>query len=297
MKTDVFIVILNWNSSDETLSLVKNLNYLTNKDFRILVIDNDSKREQKEALTRLGNHVSRVIYNTKNLGYAGGNNIGIEYAMNEGADYVWILNPDIRTEPDALELLIESIKKDKSIAAIGPRICFRNDKKKIFSDGGRVDPTRGYFTYHEHSTEYIDDHPASKLHYDIDYVDGSAILMQTSAVRKTGLFREDFFLYFEETEWCMRAKRLGWNLAVNTRSVVYQRPSPKNYRYFYYMMRNRLWLAKLDGGRYKMTRSILLNQTIGSLRKISRKNFFQTVAAIHGLAAGCCLNPRVPCQK
>ena len=116
--------------------------------------------------------------------------------------------------------------KRQSIAAIGPRICFRNDKKKIFSDGGRVDPTRAT-SYHEHSTEYIDDHPASKLHYDIDYVDGSAILMQTSAVRKTGLFREDFFLYFEETEWCMRAKRLGWNLAVNTRSVVYQRPSPK----------------------------------------------------------------------
>jgi GT2 family glycosyltransferase len=82
--------------------------------------------------------VENLILNGKNLGYAGGNNIGIKKALKDDADFIWLLNPGIRVEKEALPRLLETILSDKSIAAVGPRICSRLNENEIFSDGGVV---------------------------------------------------------------------------------------------------------------------------------------------------------------
>lgn len=287
----VFIVILNWKSARETCDLVTSLeNNLDYDNFTILIVDNCSPDGSGQALRdSLPDH--RLHFTDRNLGYAGGNNIGIDAAIREGADYIWILNPDIRVEPDALRLLVDEAEKDKTIAAIGPRICNRDDKGRIYSDGGRIDPSQGYYTYHEHSNRLVNEIPSKGIFYDIDYVNGSAFLIRSNAIKQIGLLREDFFLYFEETEWCIRAKRNNWKLAINTQSVVYHRASPKKYRYYYYMTRNRIWLAKLYDNNYKKTVSILLSEILKQARKPNKKNIMHIFAQIQGVIAGQFQNP------
>ena len=137
-KTGCFVIILNYNSSKDTVSLYKELISYGMESKAIQVIDNHSNPSEIEHL-KANIPPTRLILNEKNHGYAGGNNIGIARAIREGAKYVWILNADIRLEPDTIEVLLALIESDEKLAAVGPRVCERGNPPKIVSDGAYVD--------------------------------------------------------------------------------------------------------------------------------------------------------------
>ncbi|MBK6903850.1 MAG: glycosyltransferase family 2 protein [Saprospirales bacterium] len=128
-----------------------------------------------------------LILNQKNLGYAGGNNVGIKIAIKNGADFIFIVNPDIRLENNTIPMLVEWMESNPRLASVGPRICFRDNPELIYSDGGIVEPERGYATWHLHFGKKIGEVQSQK-YTDVDYVNGSAILLRTEALKHIGPF-------------------------------------------------------------------------------------------------------------
>lgn len=242
MLNNIYIVILNYNSSEDTITLYKLFDGLP---YHRLVVDNCSNKSEQDKLKKVISDED-LVFNKANSGYAGGNNLGIDIAVQRGADFIWLLNPDIRVKDDILPQLLQHFTYDDKLFCIGPRICDRANPQVIYSDGGLVNKKK-FSAYHFNHNKHIKDISDTSLNYNIDYVNGSAMLFRTSLLGEVGKMREDFFLYFEETEWNLRAKRLGYNIATDSSVSVFHSSSNKGEMYHYYLFRNRLWLAKICG--------------------------------------------------
>lgn len=237
-----YALVLNYNSVDETLELYDQLKRFYSEELQILIIDNNS---EKEDILKLKKNIpsQQLLLSNKNLGYAGGNNLGIKSALKAGAEYIWVLNPDIRVDRTSLKILRESLIKDETLAAIGPRIVQRENKDKIFCDGGLVIFNSSCSTILKNHNKSCKDIGVG-LDYDISYIDGSSILFRSETFKRIGLLPQKYFLYFEETDWCFRAREKGWRLAINSNASVFNLSTLKNSRYIYYTTRNRLIFAK-----------------------------------------------------
>lgn len=241
-KHKVCALILNYNTSDDCIELFRSLNSFHYSYLEVLILDNGSKPEETLLLERnIPNQ--NLLLNKKNLGYAGGNNIGLRSAIKEDYNYVWVLNPDIRVERETLPRLLEVAGKLEKIAAVGTRILRRENPNIIFSDGGEIIYDMGCTVRHKNFNRTVKSNYA-RINFDIDYIDGSCILISSNAIKELGYFSEDYFLYFEETDWCVNAKKKGWKLAVNSDARAYNRDSKKAGVYFYYLFRNKMIFAK-----------------------------------------------------
>lgn len=286
MENKILALILNYNSSFDTVRLYNELEYFYPNIGRI-IIDNNSSIIDKKYLKKNINSTD-LMFNYSNFGYAGGNNVGIKRAIKEGAKYIWILNPDIKITKNSLPILIDTIKNDHTIAAVGPRICYRNKPTTIYSDGGIIIQEKGFFTTHKNSNKQISSVSILEKENLVDYVNGSAMLIQVETFKHIGAFREDFFLYFEETEWCLRASKQNYKLIVNTDAVVYHASSEKSSLYHFYMTRNRIWLAKIQN-RYvfKTIKEVVKTVFLQFIKEFKKgKISLNTKARIKGVVAG-----------
>lgn len=281
-----YAIILNYNSASESIALFKNLEAQHYKYLRSLVIDNNSSEEDQRQLKE-NIPSENLIFNKSNLGYAGGNNIGIEIALNESANYVWILNPDIRVKEDTLPLLLETINNNKDLAAVGSRINKREEKNKIFSDGGLLLHDEKFTTIHKNSNCLSDTTPG-KIDFNIEYIDGSCILIRAEAFKNIGAFSEKYFLYFEETDWCIKAKLKGYELAVNSNCIAFNLNSEKGAIYNYYMMRNRMIFAKNHHRDYKKVRNYYGLDLLGEIRDKLKGKYFKPffISKVKGYLVG-----------
>lgn len=244
----VSLILLNYNCSDETIRSYKSLK----ASFDIIVVDNASDAEDVNCL-KAAIPASNLLFNSRNAGYAGGNNLGVIEALKRQVDFIMILNPDISINASVIRHLVELMIDNSDLAAIGPRICFRDQKDIIYSDGGIVDFEDFYRVYHLNNNKSIKELNAG-LNHNITYVNGSAILIRNKALLEVGTFIESFFLYFEETEWCLRAVDHNWKIGVDSSVVAYHLSSEKGDTFHYYILRNKLWLAKLRNYRFKELR-------------------------------------------
>lgn len=284
-STLTYAIILNYNCSTETIALFYNLKEQDYDNFKILVIDNfSSKNDQSHLITQIP--TENLLLNKENSGYAGGNNIGIEKAIKENAQYIWLLNPDIRVEKTALPILLGTLKKDSALAAVGPRIIHRKNRKLIFSDGE-------FFSFNDCSTQHKNFNLRTcevlpTIDYDINYIDGSSILLNIEALKKLGKLSEEYFLYFEETDWCFRARKNNWKLAVNSNAVVYNLTSPKEKIFHYYMSRNKLVFAKKFHPNFKKIRLLLIEQVGEEIKNRLRGKYFKPFfrSRLKGLISG-----------
>lgn len=257
---NTYAIILNYNSAGESIALYKNLEDGGYCNLNILVIDNASNIADKDELKEnipSGN----LFFNNKNTGYAVGNNIGIDLAIKGNANYVWILNPDIRVENNTLSILLETLLADKDLAAVGPRIINRTNPSTIFSDGEILIMDEKCSTIHKNSHLKISDVPRV-IDYEVDYIDGSCILLNCNAIKDVGKFSEEYFLYFEETDWCFRAKNKSWKLATNSNTTVYNLTSVKTSIFHYYFSRNKLIFSKKFHPKFKEVRTYCFQEII-----------------------------------
>lgn len=282
----VYAIVLNYNSSEECIGLFKNLSEYNQSISEILIIDNASSIEDIENLKK-NISFENLILNSENLGFAGGNNIAIQKALAEEADFIWILNPDIRIEEDTLPQLLKCIEEDDRLAAVGPRIIKREDPYLIFSDGEKIIWDATCRTYHKNHNKMVKEMPGS-IDYDVDYIDGSCILIRKEAFEETGLFCEDYFLYFEETDWCFRSKEKGWKLAVNSNAKSFNLTSKKTALFHFYMMRNRMILSKKFFPFYKDVQKhylrLLAKEFFGRIKGTYLRPFF--ISRLKGLISG-----------
>lgn len=249
--TDIAIIILNYNSFDDTS---REVNFLLNEGLAkksIYVVDNNSGDKGK--IEKFGYQKQiNFILSDHNGGYAYGNNLAIKKAIEDGKKYFLLLNPDIEISRETIEQLYKDLTEFPEIGIIGPRICFRNDRNKIFSDGGLLFPEKGFMGGHTNSDKDKESIEISHYNYNINYVDGSALMFRKEILDTIGFMNEDFFMYYEESEWCIRLlKNTNWKIAVNTKCEAYNLASNKGSFYEYYMTRNRIWICRLYNGNIK----------------------------------------------
>ncbi|MDP3057772.1 MAG: glycosyltransferase family 2 protein [bacterium] len=249
----VSIIILNWNGWQDTLECFDSLAKIIYPNYEVIVIDNNSTNESVE---KIKNWISdkktavnyKLLINSHNAGFAGGNNPGIEYAVKNKSDYVLLLNNDTIVGPGFLEKLVKVGESDRNFGIIGPKIYYETDKNRIWFGGG-------YFSWlgggRHMEFDKIDDKPLDETIKEVDFMTGCSLLIKREVIEKIGPMNEDFFLYYEDTEWCLRARKNGYKIIYAPSSHIWHKVSrsvkPKtNPVVHYYHIRNALLLSKLQ---------------------------------------------------
>lgn len=200
----VYIVVVNWNQPQLTADCLRSLRTLDYPSYRVLVVDNGSQDSSVERLQAEFGNWLEFIANETNMGFTGGNNAGIQYALEQAADYILLLNNDtIINDSHLLTALVRCTEADLSIVFASPTIRYANPEKLWYA-GAHLDLWAGWTHYHTL--------PASSDVRDTGYASGCCMLVRTSALREIGLLRDSYFLTMEDVEWSWRARNAGWRV-------------------------------------------------------------------------------------
>lgn len=240
MAPRVLIIVLCYNGIDLTLACLDSLSRISYSDAHVLVVDNAS-RDATPARVRERFPQAQVIETGANLGFAAGNNVGLRYALDHGYDYALLLNNDTEVAPDFLSALVDAAEADEQIGVVGPTIYYHERPDMIWTAGGQIDWQHGTSSMLGIGTL---DQGQYALPAEVDFVSGCALLCKRAALERAGLLDERFFMYYEETEWCVRAARAGMRLLHVPAARIWHK-IPLDARadqpyVAYYMTRNRL---------------------------------------------------------
>lgn len=240
----VYVIVLNWNRCDETRACLESLHELEYANARILLVDNGSTDGSEASLRRAFPDLE-VIQTGDNLGYAGGNNVGIRHAIAAGADFVWILNNDTRVDPSALLELMAPARQGREYGIVASQ-SIRED--------GWIAPV----AFRQHGEQRIPIEcsgcaEAQPCHV-ANQLEGGSLLISALALDEVGLFDEDYFHYYEDRDLAQRIRRAGWRLGFACRAKVVHLTGKSLFagtpQAQYYMMRNHLlYQRKLHGER------------------------------------------------
>jgi hypothetical protein len=235
----VSIIILNWNGLKDTIECLESLKKNTYPNYEIIVVDNGSENDEGDVLgKRYGNYIT-VIKNKDNLGFAGGNNIGIKYAINAGGEFILVLNNDVIVEKDFLRFLVEDLIKDKTAGIVGPVNYDYYNPQKIISMG-RI------MSFWRASAIHI--FRPAKNERELDAIWGCCMLIRKEVFEKIGYFYEPYFLTFEEIDFCVKAKKQGFKIICNPMSKIWHKVSSAMGKVsacgVYYGYRNRFLFVK-----------------------------------------------------
>jgi GT2 family glycosyltransferase len=239
----VGIVVLTWNQRSLILDCLQSLSKIDYPNYLIIVIDNNSGDHSAEAV-RLAYPQVCLIQNSVNLGFAGGNNLGIRHALEQGAEYVLLLNNDAIVERRAIGALMAAAMAHPDAGFFGPLICSLGDQGTILSAGGIF--AAGWQTTHRGMGER-DSSPYASL-FEADYLSGCALLVSRKAIATTGVLDPDYYFYHEDVDWCYRGKKLGFKTLFVPNAKVWH-PDTRtrdefSARVTYYMARNALLFAR-----------------------------------------------------
>lgn len=203
----VVIIIPNWNGLKLLKIAIPSIIKINYSNYKIIVVDNGSKDSSIEWI-RNNYPDTKVINCNKNLGFAGGCNVGIKYANNNyNPDYFLMLNNDIKATPQFLKESIKLAENNKNIGIVGSKVLNFNDNK-IQSLGYSI-------------TKSGKSIPNNKLNKKIDFVSGVAMLIKKTVIKNIGLFDEKYFMYLEDRDYCYRAKKGGYKIKISSNSVIY----------------------------------------------------------------------------
>lgn len=198
------IIILNYNGWEDTIECINGLSCIKYPHM-IIVVDNSSYDESYEQLQhRLGKEIV-LIRNAKNLGYAGGNNVGLKYAVEHDCDFLCVLNNDTIIEEDFLTPCINELIEHSDTGFVGPTLI---DYKTglVQSTGGDISIKKAIATQKNRDAHYA----TLQERIECDYVGGACIVLKAEQLKRLGYIPESYFLFFEETEWCYKSKKRGY---------------------------------------------------------------------------------------
>ena len=235
----VVSVILNTNHRDDTLECLASLAASDYANHRAIVLDNASTDGSVDAIRARFPDV-QVVALERNLGYAGNNNVGIQAALDTGADWVFVLNEDTVLAPDCLSKLVAAGSRDARVGIVGPMVYHYGEPDVIQSAGGKL--SRDWNSFH--LGENAEDRGQFTHPLAVDWISGCAILVRRSVIDQVGTIDSRYFYYWEETEWCLRASRSGWQVLHVPAAKLWHKGVQRDYRpkplVTYYATRNRL---------------------------------------------------------
>lgn len=295
----VGVVLLNWNGGADTLPCIASLKRGTVRPWRIVVVDNASSDGSPDEIARLHPDVD-LVRNPANIGFAPGNNLGIRRLLDAGAEAVWVLNNDTEVAPDCLERLLAALARDPTIGGISGKILYADPADRIWYAGGAWNP-RSLQASHRGQLE--PDRGQYDRAGDTPFLSGCCMLMRKSALESVGLFADDFFIYMEDTDWCLRAARRGVRLyyepaarLVHKVSAAMKRntlgPSGGRFsaRFIYLTTRNHLWIIRRHAASFGRRAAALVLAFPGWMRTLGVTlllgRWKKSAALVRGIADG-----------
>jgi GT2 family glycosyltransferase len=240
----VGIIIVTYNSQKDIGRLLDSIIIQDYNDLMVYVIDNNSTDKTLDIAHSYQSKLSmQIIFSRINQGFARGNNIGIKRAIEDGCEYVFILNPDIQLEERCVDILVNRIKSDKNIGVIGPTVLYGNESGNIIQSFG----VNVNFRTQKKVAPYGNEKWSKELPAEIyvDYVLGGAMMIRSDVLKIVGLFEEDYFMYNDELDMAYRLKKSGFKtlsvrdaLAVHFHDFSKKNKNGYNLMY-YYVLRNR----------------------------------------------------------
>ena len=243
----VLIVILNWNSCDETIAATHSAEQMSYPNKHILLIDNGSGDDSVTRLRQIEGDSVTLLVNPVNEGFTGGCNRGFDVALRDGFDYVWLLNNDATTDRETLTSLVRVAEQDSRVGLVSPRIASLQEPSKDLNLGGIYRPEIPSFASTKifaTATDWAERQPEKVM------LMGTALLVRVNLVRAIGKLDEGMFAYWEDTDFSLRTILAGYQNRVDFASVIYHKEKDAGTQamemkpyYWYYMARNeiRFW--------------------------------------------------------
>lgn len=217
----VAIVILNYKNSKDTIECVESLEKINYKNFEIIIVDNDSRDNSVEILKNRFNGKHIILDSKKNGGFAYGNNVGIKYALKNKADYILLINNDTTVEEDFLDILVETAEKDEKAGVTTGLIMNYYDRNKIWYNGGEIDWNK-FYGYHLNERGNLSTLEEEK---EITFATGCLMLIKKEVFERVGLLPEEYFMYYEDVDFCAMVKNKGYKIIYNSKSKIYHKVS------------------------------------------------------------------------
>jgi len=254
MKLSVWAIIVNWNGKKDTDACLRSLTNVRSNDIdlHVVLVDNGSTDGSEDFIKHTHPNVT-LLQAGKNLGFTGGNNLGIRHALERNADYVWLLNNDTIVDPNVLSFL--DVFEDQTVGAAGSKIYFAKGHEfhhdrylpkerghVLWYAGGLVD-WNNMFASHRGVDEV--DHGQYDKVEEAPFITGCSFVVRSNVIRKIGVLDDSYYLYLEDLDWSIRIQRAGYKTMYAPSSKLWHVNAgssgrPGNPTHEYYMTRNRL---------------------------------------------------------
>lgn len=291
MSKKVFIILVNYNGVTDTLECIKSLESIYYNNYEIVVVDNDSTDNSLDILKEKIGYKHHVISSNKNGGFAFGNNIGIRYALEKGADYVLLINNDTTVESDFLDELVNSMEKNDECGITTGLILNYYDKNLVWYAGGEINWNR-FYGYHKHENENIN--RLRLYESEVSFATGCLMLIRSEVITKVGELPEEYFMYYEDVDYCANIQENGYKIYFNPKSIIYHKisaTSGESESPFAITWNNRNRVNFINKYRYKISninyiKLILffyITRIIKFIKYISKGRLDKAIALLHGL--------------
>ena len=269
MNIEVSIITINYNGLEDTCALIETIPF--NERLEVIVVDNASKNQEADTIAQRYPHI-KVIKSERNLGFAGGNNVGIQAARGK---YLFLINNDTIFKEFNIQALIDRMESSPAIGVVCPKIRFAWDNNPIQFAGysrlsGITVRNHAIGCNEEDRGQYETAHPTPYAH-------GAAMMIRRDAIEKVGLMPECYFLYYEELDWSMMFTRAGYQIWYEPKCTIYHKESQTTGQNSplraYYLTRNRLMLVQRNPQEFNKTLAYIYLICIVALRDILKYTF------------------------
>ncbi|MGB4776091.1 MAG: glycosyltransferase family 2 protein [Daejeonella sp.] len=247
MSKSVALILLNWNTSDHIIACVTSLEkYCDRQNFDIIIADNGSTDESVSKLQlRFPDHI--YINNKENLGFAEGNNRAMQYSIDQGYIYSLLLNPDTTVEQDIVSALLNYLNDNSNAIAVQPAIYWLHQPDKLWNGAMYFNSFLG-ITYSKRTVK--------KEANSVDWLSGCCFLIRNEALKTTGLFNKEFFMYYEDVDLSFRLRQKSFELHYLSSCKVFHeagvagkllkksKEGTLNPVIHYYICRNKIWFLR-----------------------------------------------------
>ena len=245
-ECELSIITINYNGLKDTCELLETLP-IEDSSIEVIVVDNASREDEATAIEKRYPQVT-VVRSLQNLGFAGGNNLGIQAAHGK---YLFFINNDtlLRHQTSDIRLLVSRLESDAKIGAVCPKIRFTWGSNPI-QYAGYTPLSR--ITLRNRSIGFgAEDKGQYDMAHETPYAHGAAILVKREAIDKAGMMPECYFLYYEELDWSLMIRRAGFDIWYEPACTIYHKESQATGQQSplrtYYITRNRLLFVQRNG--------------------------------------------------
>lgn len=281
----ILALIVTYNSQDDIEKCLNSLLKST-ASIDLLIIDNNSSDSTVEIVKKYKQ--VKLIETKRNLGYAGGNNVGLDYGLSSGYKYIFLANPDLTIEPGTIESLVSEAERSSKAALLSPLVTNARKGGEVWYAGSNIDWKTGLTPHASIGLKPVE---ISRKPFITDRACGAAMLIRVGALSKVGLLPEEYFLYYEEADWSQVFVRAGYQVLVVPEAVAHHNVSASTGEesplVWYYMVRNRLYFVKKLNTKHaasaeECVRKEIKKNLLAWLRNPSRTNLSRAKAVMKG---------------